>query len=188
MSLAARLLRRLVGNESGYTVFELLTVLAIFGTVTAALTQLFVSATTAEISSNRRFQAQQQARLALDKLRRDAHCASSASIGGGGISVTLNLPAQCKGTPQQTWCTVPVAGVTQRFGLYRKAGATCDATGSTRHADYLTQAVVFAYFVPTADVLGKLSVTLPVNIRPSEAEEFYKLEDQLTLRNSSRTI
>lgn len=185
MSLAARL-RRLVASESGYTVFELLTVLAIFGTVTAALTQLFVSATTAEISSNRRFQAQQHARIALDKLRRDAHCASSASIVSGGTGVVLNLPSQCKGTPQQTWCTVSVAGVTQRYRLFRKTGATCDATGSTRHADYLTQAVVFAYFTPTPEVLGKLKVTLPVNIRPAETEERYSLEDELTLRNSAR--
>lgn len=183
MSLGARL-RRVLASESGYTIFELLTVLAIFGTVTAALTQLFVSATTAEISSNRRFQSQQEARVALDKLRRDAHCASSATIGGGGTSVTLNLPAQCKGTPQQTWCTI---GSGTRYALRRKAGATCDSAG-TRYADYLTSGVVFVYTSPTVDVLAKLKVTLPVNVKPANTHEGYKLEDELTLRNSSRIV
>ena len=40
--------------------------------------QLFVSASHAQVDMNNRFQAQQNARLALDGLRREIHCASAA--------------------------------------------------------------------------------------------------------------
>ena len=49
--------------------------LAILVIVIGALTQLFVSASTAQVDMTRRFEAQQEMRLALDKLRREIHCA-----------------------------------------------------------------------------------------------------------------
>ena len=169
-------------GESGHTLIELLTVLVIFGTVTGALTGLFVAATNSEVQANRRFQAQQNARLGLDKLRREVHCANTATVTGGS-SVTLNLPnASCRGYPQVSWCAV---GSGTRFGLYRKLGATCDATG-TKYVDYLTSNAVFTYTTATTAVLSKLLIRFPVNTKPSEGEEAYTLEDELTLRNSSR--
>ena len=61
-------LRRLQ-EERGYTLVELLVVLAIFTTVVTALVALFTSGAKAELDMNRRFQAQQSARLGMDKLR-----------------------------------------------------------------------------------------------------------------------
>ena len=169
-------------DEGGYTLIELLTVLVIFGIVSTALTGLFVSATQAEVSSNRRFQAQQNARLALDKLRREVHCASTATVTGGSL-VTLTLPnSTCRGYPQVSWCAV---GSGTRYALYRNMGATCSAAG-TKYVDYLTSNALFSYVSPTTEVLARLSVSFPVNTKPSEAEEAYSLSDQLTLRNSSR--
>lgn len=172
-------------SQSGYTVVELLTVLAIFGTVTGALTGLFVSATEAEIQTNRRFQAQQNARLALDKLRREVHCASTASV-TGSYHVTLTLPnATCRGYPTVSWC---VLGSGSRFGLYRMAGATCTTAG-TKFVDYLTSNAAFTYTSPTTEMLATLSVSFPVNIKGlAEPEESYTLQDKLTLRNSSRLM
>ena len=77
-----------LADESGFTLIEMLVVLAILGIVLAALTGLFVSATRTAADQNMRFQAQQQARLALDKLRREIHCASAATKGTDGMALT----------------------------------------------------------------------------------------------------
>jgi len=181
-------LRRLtarLGREDGYTMFELLTVLAIFGTVTAALTQLFVSATTSELDSNRRFQAQQEARLALDQMRNQVHCASSASVTSANSVVTLTLPSQCNGTPTTSWCALAVTGYTNRFRLYKQSGTSCTTSG-TRYADYLTSSALFSYNAPTTDSLAKLQVTFAVNTFTAKSFLSYTLQDALTLRNSTR--
>ena len=68
-----------LSDESGFTLTEMLVVLVILGIVLAALTQLFVSATRTEVDQDKRFQAQQEARLALDSLRREIHCASAVT-------------------------------------------------------------------------------------------------------------
>src|SRR6476619_104181 len=102
------------------------------------LTTVFARATSAEADMNNRFQAQQGARLALDKLRREVHCASSASpVGSNVSSITLTVPSYCKtysGNASVTWCTRSVA--TNRYALYRVDGTTC--TGGVKWADYLT--------------------------------------------------
>lgn len=179
-------------DEGGYTLVELMTVLVIFGTVMAALVSLFVAATESEVQSNRRFQAQQNARLGLDKLRREVHCSSTAVVTTppsttplttAGAQVTLTLPnATCRGYPEVSWCAV---GSGTRYALYRKAGTTCDATG-TKFIDYLTSNAVFTFASATTELLSRLTVRFPVNTKPSRANEAYTIEDQLTLRNSSR--
>ena len=69
-------LRRLGTAEGGFTLAEMLVVLAILGIVLAGLTQLFTGALFGKDQTSRT-QAQQNARLALDKLRREIHCAST---------------------------------------------------------------------------------------------------------------
>src|SRR5262249_29052045 len=64
-----------VRGEKGYSLVEMLTVMVIMGIVLGGLTQVFTSASKADIDMNNRFNAQVQTRLALDKLRRDIHCA-----------------------------------------------------------------------------------------------------------------
>src|SRR5262249_10812817 len=68
-----------VRGEKGYSLVEMLTVMAIMGIVLGGLTQVFTSASKADIDMNNRFNAQEQTRLAPDKLRRDIHCAYDAS-------------------------------------------------------------------------------------------------------------
>ena len=169
-------------GEGGYTVIELLIVLLILGSVMGSLTAVFVQASTAELDMNRRFQAQHTARLALDKLRRETHCASQASVATSS-SVTLTLASYCPtGTGSVTWCTVGSAG---RYGLYRKAGTSCDATG-VKWADYLTTGSVFTYTAQSTTSLAKLRVDFPVNLKPSKSVDSYELVDEIVLRNSLR--
>jgi prepilin-type N-terminal cleavage/methylation domain-containing protein len=169
-------------GERGYSLVEMLTVLVIFGTVMGALMTLFVQATNAENDMNNRYRAQQNAGLALDKLRREAHCATAVTTSSQS-SVTLSLPSYC-GNGSVTWCTASLGA--SRYGLYRKVGTSCDATG-VRYADYLTTANVFpSYTVQSTTALATLSVDFPVNVRPSRGVDTYELKDAIVLRNSVR--
>ena len=171
-------------DERGYTLIEMLTVLVIFGTVMSALMVLLVQGTGAEVDMNNRFQAQQNGRLALDKIRREAYCATAVTVSSAS-SVTLNLPCYCPtGNGSVTWCTVSLG--TSRYGLYRKAGATCDSTG-VRWADYLTTANVFSYAAQSTTSLAKLSVDFPIDVKPSRPVDTYELKDDVVLRNSTRS-
>jgi prepilin-type N-terminal cleavage/methylation domain-containing protein len=172
-----------LAREDGYTVVELLVVMLILGVVMGSLTTLFVHAANAEVDLNNRFQAQQAARLALDKLRRETHCASQASV-ASSTSVTLTLASYCPtGNGSVTWCTV---GSGSRYGLYRKTGASCDATG-VKWADYLTTGAVFGYTAQSSSSLAKLRVGFPINRKPSKSVESYELVDEIVLRNSTRS-
>ena len=177
-----RLLRAIRG-ERGYSLVEMLIVLVIMTTVMAGLTTLFVQGSNAELDMNNRFQAQQDARLALDKLRREAHCASAVTVSSAS-SVTLSLPSYCPtGNGSVTWCTSSLGS--SRYGLFRKTGAACDATG-VRWADHLTSANVFSYAAQSPTSLAKLSVDFPINVKPSRTVDLYELKDDIVLRNSLR--
>ena len=191
--MTRRLLRRL-GRERGYSLVEMLIVMSILGVVMASLTTVFVQATNAEQGMNDRFQAQLTARLALDKMRREVHCASVATPAGSASSVTLTLPSYCKtGSGSITWCTRSVA--TNRYALYRVVGSTC--TGGVKWADYLTPTAsatvcsgalcIFNYTAQSLTSLADLKVDFPVNLRPSKSVELYELTDDIVLRNSTRS-
>jgi prepilin-type N-terminal cleavage/methylation domain-containing protein len=172
-----------LASERGYTLVEMLVVLLIFGTVMSALMALFVQGTSAELDMNKRFQAQQEARVALDRLRRDVHCASAVALGTASSSfVTLTVP--CVAGQTVTWCTL---GSGQRFGLYRALGTSCTSTAGPRYADHLTTGAVFSQQVQSTTSLWRLHVDLPVNVAPAKSVASYELVDDLVLRNSTRT-
>ena len=188
-----RVLRRLHG-ERGFSLIEMLTVMVIMGIVMGSLTTVFVSASNSESDMNNRFQAQLTSRLALDKLRREVHCASVITPTGVASSVTLTLPSYCKtGSGSITWCTRSLG--TNRYGLYRIVGATC--TGGVKWADYLVSSstasvcsgalCIFSYTAQSTASLAKLHVDLPVNVKPSMSVEQYELVDDIALRNSTRS-
>jgi len=184
------LLGRLRG-ERGYSLVEMLTVISILGVVMTSLTSLFVQGSNSQLDMNRRFQAQETVRVALEKIRREIHCSKAASTTGGNgaqSSVTLELPGQCKTavggvTTNVTWCTASVA--TKRYALYRKVGTSCDNTG-TKWGDYLTTQNAFDYQTQSATSLAKLRVEFAVDAKPTDATPGYSLCDQIALRNSAR--
>ncbi len=170
---------RRLGAESGFTLVELLVTMVILTVVVGALTGLFVSGSNAQIDLNNRFQAQSAARLALDKLRREVHCASGAGVTASAL--TLTLPAQCPTAQGQvTWCTLQV-GVTPVWELYRKTGATCD-TGGVRWAQGLSSGSVFSLPATPSGSLAAIHVDLPVTV----SDDTYRLVDDLVLRNGAR--
>jgi prepilin-type N-terminal cleavage/methylation domain-containing protein len=156
-SVMKRLLGRL-RREDGYTLVELITVMAILGIVLAPLSSSFASGMVAQASQNRREQAYANARVALQRLRLDVHCASAVTSveqnSFGGFTLTLTesndqspggwcpavIPAGAASSGVQ-WCTVPYPGSTTRFELYRFLGTNptdCDGgSGSTFETSYL---------------------------------------------------
>jgi hypothetical protein len=158
---------------------EMLMVTVILGTIIGALTYLFVSASIAEVDLNQRFQAQQAARLGIDKMRREIHCSSLISPTGTSASITVTLPAQCPtagGT--LTTVTYDVVGSGQRYQLRRN---------SVILADYVTQQNAFNYTAPVVGTsLGKLRVTLPINNLPAGPKKDWSLVADIVLRNTTR--
>lgn len=99
-------------GEAGFTLIEMLVVLLILGIILAGLTQLLVAGLNTEADQTKRAKSQLEARLALDKLRRELHCGTSVSSNGGSWptqSVTVVLPSYCQtntsGAVSVTWCT-----------------------------------------------------------------------------------
>jgi prepilin-type N-terminal cleavage/methylation domain-containing protein len=187
MTFAARLRARL-RDERGFTLIELLASMTILMTVMGGLTALMVSGTASQVEMNRRFQAQTEARLGLDRMRRDIHCSSSVSPAGASATVTLTMSSTCPtsgGGTSITWCTV--ANGTGRYGLWRYLGSACSGTG-LKVADYLTTQNAFSYTAPTVGSLElmKLGVTLAVNLTPTKPGRVYTLTDDIVLRNSAR--
>lgn len=174
-----------LSGEGGYQLMELLTVMVILSVVMGAISTMLVEGSNAEIDMNNRFQAQTNARLALDTLRREVHCSSLVTT-SVSTTVTLTLPSQCPtahGQTSVTWCT-KASGST--YQLWRYNGAACSGTG-VRKAEYLTSSGIFTYLAQSTSSLAKLSVTLPVNLTPSHPERVYTLNDDIVLRNSTRT-
>ena len=96
-----RIKRRLRG-EGGTTIVEMLTVMIIMSIVFAGITSVFVAGSKAQADQDRRFQAQVTTRLALDKIRRDIHCANDVTP-YATTAVTLKISAGCGG--DISWCT-----------------------------------------------------------------------------------
>jgi Tfp pilus assembly protein PilW len=174
-------------SESGQSLTELLTALTILAVVLGSLTTVFVAATRAEVDATERFSAQQEARLALDRLRRETHCATFADpLTVTPSQVTLNFdPTVCpSGVASAMWCT---SGSGSRFALYRIAPSTGTCTGGTKIADFLTTGSVFEYGAPSTASLARLKVDLIVDTSSISSGGVYRLCDEIALRNSGRS-
>ena len=171
-------LRRVLASERGYSLIELVQVTAILAVVVTGLTVLFVQATNAELQMNERFQAQQSARVAVDKIRREIHCASAVTPIGTSSSITVTLPSQCptSGGAQANIVYDLQLVSANRYQL-RRAGVAV--------ADWITNNTVFTYTAPQIGKLGTLHVDLAVD--PSSAKKHvWRLQTDIVLRNTTR--
>jgi prepilin-type N-terminal cleavage/methylation domain-containing protein len=180
-----RRLRARLRDERGYSLIELLVSMSILGSVMTSVSVLLVSATNSEVDMNRRFQAQTEARLGLDRLRREVHCAQSVTVASAGALATLTIPSTCPtaaGLTSITWCTQANGS---RWDLWRYEGSSCSGTGR-KWASSISQGTVFAYTAQSTESLAYLSVNLPVNVPGSKTISSYVLDDNIVLRNSTR--
>jgi len=180
--------RMLLAGESGFTLPELLVSMTILVTVMTAVTGLLVSTSRAELDMNNRFAAQTEAKLGLTQMRREVHCATSAvTAAGPPARATLTLNSACPTAGAGTaisWCTVQNG--TGRYGLWRYVGSACSGTG-VKVADYLSAGNIFTYYPQSTASLAKLGVSFDVNLTPSSPERRFRIQDDLVLRNSTRT-
>ena len=182
-----------MSGEGGYSLVEMIVVMVILGIVTAGLTTVFVSGSNAELSMNRRFQAQQQARAALDGIRNDIHCASAAQAQtiGSYPGVKLNVSNCYSTTPTISWCVVPVTTTPARYQLYRSTATTniCTTSDTTRklYADYLTTGTgVFTTSTIPRYSLQTIGLVFTVSANPTTTKDVYKLTDSIVARNAPR--
>jgi prepilin-type N-terminal cleavage/methylation domain-containing protein len=173
-------LLRVVRREAGYSMVELVVVMVILGTVLAGLTTAFVGGSRAEVEANRRVQAQIQAAAALDRLRRDVHCASSATISGA----TMTLSG-C-GAGSVTW-SAAASSTCSPPGYTLYALSRTSSVLTKEYADCLTSASIFAYVAPVAGTsLAKVRAVITANVNPAKPVDTFELQDDIVMRNSVR--
>lgn len=177
-------LRKRLRGERGYSLVEMLTVMVIMSVVFTGITQIFIAGSKAQSDQDRRFQAQLASRLAMDKVRKDIHCASDVTP-YATTAVTLKLPSGCGG--DVSWCTAAVSGFQNRYRLYRQSGTSCSAANGVQIADYLTSANAFPAFAHSVgcSCLASLRVDFVVSNKGSTVDA-YELTDTVFLRNSTR--
>ena len=181
------MIRKALRSERGYTLIELVVVLAIFMTIVTALVSLFTSGAKAELDMNRRFEAQQNARLALDRMRRELHCSSgiTATAGVAVSSISVALPSQCPSSGGVAITVVYDTSLvsTNRYRIRRTVSGT-----TTVIADYIMTANgnAFTYTPASATSRALLHVNFQVNINPNEGWKTWRLVDDIVLRNTLR--
>ena len=183
--------RRRAAQADGYTLSEMIVVLAILLILVTALTQLFMSATKAQVDMDKRFQAQQNGRIALDRMRQEIHCAKGVVGTPTTSSITITLPADCPTNTTGaenpfTWCSV---GAGAPYALMRYPGLGCTGTGR-KWADNLKTPAVFSpvYTAPAVGSgnLGTIPVDLVIDLTPGDTKQRYELKDEIVLRNTPR--
>ncbi len=192
MRVVANMLR---ADERGYSLVELLIVMVILSLVLAGLTAVFVSGSTAEVRFNKRFQGQQQARLALDQVRSDIHCASQADALhplNGLPALRLNVASCSAAKPYDYWCVVTVSTSPPRYKLYRTASTastatTCTSTDTSRKliADHLVSSTAFTTSAIAQFGLQTVGVDFKISINPTTTipTDVYELSDTIVARN-----
>ena len=101
-------------EESGFTLPEVLTVLAITVILMGGLATIFSLGLTTTKTASSVLGSQSGVVVALDRLDYEARCASNATLVSGGAGVTLTFPSQCTHTSVSLvthHVTVPVACV-----------------------------------------------------------------------------
>jgi prepilin-type N-terminal cleavage/methylation domain-containing protein len=200
-----------LGAEDGFSLVELVMVMAILGVVIGAIVALFTAGINADASSNRRFQSQQDARVALDKMRREIHAACTVSAPNSYnsplSSVTFYFPSDscASGTHSVTWCTT---GSGTNYTLYRVVATSCTGVVNS-YASFLTSGTIFTYLPPGSHLvtatslnqgtsatyiatqdgsssLPRLHVDMTVN-RNAKSNEAFHLVDDIAFRNGPRS-
>jgi prepilin-type N-terminal cleavage/methylation domain-containing protein len=171
-------MRRLLREERGVTMIELLVAMVIAAIVLTGVVNLFVSGTRAGADANARLNSQQDVRLALDKLEFEGRCALSAGVISSGQGVAFSVPTWCThASGNVTWCVVSGA-------LTRYASSSCTGTGRV-YVTGVTSATPFTLPTPAAGDLPQLLINITVNSSGSRSTAA-TLTDSITLRNAAR--
>ena len=192
-------IRARLAREEGQTFIEMLTVMAMLGFVMAAVATLFVAGLHAQTDMDQRFQAQQNARLALTLMRSNirnscvapqvyATPASTTPLASGVFGAKVVLASACSAgvaTSNVVWCADSSTGAAP-FGLYKQTGTTCAYNNGVQRAAQLKTNAVFALST-TSGRRPQLAVSFPVDANLSTTNGVYTLSDTVMARNSAAT-
>ncbi|MBV8597783.1 MAG: prepilin-type N-terminal cleavage/methylation domain-containing protein [Actinobacteria bacterium] len=173
--------RRLAGQD-GFTLVEMLAVLAIMGFVIGGIAGLLTSGARYSYDSDARVLSEQNTRMALDRLEYEARCASyasTASLGAAASSVTLTFPSSCNHTSgtYATWC---VSGGT----LTRYSGTSCSGSGIA-YIKSITSATPFSVLWATNQD-PRLQLNLTVN--GGGSSDASSITDAISIRNAAEAL
>lgn len=178
---------------------EMLTTMAMLSFVMAGVAVLFVSGLHAQTDMDQRFQAQQNARLALTAMRSDIRnsCvaplvystpASTTALASGVFGAKVVLASTCSNgaaTSNVTWCADSATGAAP-FGLYRQTGTACAFSSGVQRASQLKTSGVFA-LATTSGQRPELTISFPVDANLSTTNGVYTLGDTVMARNAAAT-
>jgi prepilin-type N-terminal cleavage/methylation domain-containing protein len=199
-------IRARLASQAGFTLIELLVTLTLMGVIMGAVTTSFASAFTGEGRSIAEASNEENARLALNRLRMDIHCAFQANgatpnaSGDGGFTFVLSEVVSSTGTQAcprlglasgsswVSWCTIRVSSNPIRYKLYRENVHDCDGLNSTFMVDYITRPNIWDTKANCAGAYWQqyVGVNLITNLNPHSAVYEYDLHDSIGLRNSER--
>lgn len=201
-----------LGEEGGFSLIELIVVMIILTVVVGGIVRVFTAGISASADEARRFQDEQDTRLAMDKLRLEIHSGCTISSPGtyntwvSSVTIYFASDSCVAGSHTVTWCA---SGSGQRYKLYRQAGTSC--AGATAHyADYLTNPDVFVYLPPNSHLvtstslgmgtsssyiltqdgsstLPRLHVDLTVDRSSTKPQDAFHLVDDIAFNNGPRS-
>jgi prepilin-type N-terminal cleavage/methylation domain-containing protein len=190
-------------DEGGFSLIEMVAVMAILGIVLAGITTVFITGSRTELQVNNRFQAQEAARLAMAAVRKDTHGACAASVTGtNGSVLTLSIATSAAsltkdncgtatGMTKVIWtvCTSPT--VSTKYALYRATVSTCPSTTGKLVADNLILPASNAFFATAASStvsipLGEwqtVDVDMRASLKQGTAGQPFELQERLAVSN-----
>ncbi|HLX31149.1 MAG TPA: prepilin-type N-terminal cleavage/methylation domain-containing protein [Gaiellaceae bacterium] len=169
---------RLLRDESGFTLVELILVAALTVVLMAGVSDVFVSGLRTSSTTNAMLASQASVQTALTRLEFETRCASQATRAASGADVTLTLPGQCANAAGTvTWC---VSGGT----LTRYSGSSCSGSGQT-FATSVTSATPFSCVATVGDY-PELQVALSANAGTNSGTAVSET-DTIDMRNASVT-
>ena len=196
-------MRRLrIRGEGGYSLVELVVVMAILGIVITGLTTVFVQGSRGEVDMNRRFTAQQNARAALGQLRADIHVGCNATVTATTLLIyRLKADGSCDTVATIAWCTGSSTNLTGRLTLWElvtnvppvtpTAAASCTSPPTGKiWADYIVSgSTLFTLNTPAGGSKQRMGVTVSVPVNGNSAVttgavDRYELRDTIVLRNA----
>lgn len=183
--------------EDGYSLVELIVVMAILGVVLSGLTTVFVGGSTAEAQLNHRFQAQQEARAGLDRIRTDIHCASSAQALAINTypALRLNVTSCNSATTYDYWCTISSSTTPARYQVWLTSSTVAPTTSTCTSADAsrvlvannLVSSAAFTTDATPQNGLQTVAVDFKVSANGTDnTKDLYELTDSIVARNATR--
>lgn len=177
-------MERLLREESGFTLVELVIAMIVTVILMAGLSNVFVSGLRTSSTTNAMLASQTSVKVALERLELETRCAQSATLAAGGADVTLTFPstyscpANANGTITTiTWCVT--GGSLVRYA----DSSSCSGSAETFASD-VTSATPFSCVMGGDHPL--LEVALDVNAG-TNAGTAASGTDSIAMRNADST-